>query len=110
MKAAKEQGLVPKDLKSRAFSNHLTKEKVKIQILYVYTINVFCYLLLFALYFSFYSHLLETKQDVADFFDSTLETPSDPTTPYTIHHHSGPDDDGQWRFLAVISSESELYS
>ena len=57
-----------------------------------------------------YSHHLETKQDVADFFDSTLETPSDPTTPYTIHHHSGPDDDGQWRFLAVISSESELYS
>ena len=31
LKAAKEQGLVPKDLKSRAFSNHLTKEKVKIQ-------------------------------------------------------------------------------
>ena len=30
LKAAKEQGLVPKDLKSRPFSNHLTKEKIKI--------------------------------------------------------------------------------
>ena len=31
LKAVKEQGLVPKDLESRVFSNHLTKEKVKIQ-------------------------------------------------------------------------------
>ena len=30
LKAAKEQGLVPKDLKSRPFSNHLTKEKIEI--------------------------------------------------------------------------------
>ena len=34
----------------------------------------------------------------------------DPATPYTIHHNSGLDDNGQWRLLAVISSESELYS
>ena len=40
-------------------------------------------------------HNLETKQDIADYFDSTLAASTDPATPYTIHHKSGLDDDGQ---------------
>ena len=34
----------------------------------------------------------------------------DPAPPYTIHHKSGLDNDGQWGLLAVLSSESDLYS
>ena len=40
-------------------------------------------------------HNLETKQDIADYFDLTLAASTDPATPYTIHHKSGLDDDGQ---------------
>ena len=40
-------------------------------------------------------HNLETKQDIADYFDSTLAASTDPANPYTIHHKSGLDDDGQ---------------
>ena len=42
-----------------------------------------------------YLHNLETKQDIADYFDLTLAASTDPATPYTIHNKSGLDDDGQ---------------
>ena len=42
-----------------------------------------------------YLHNLETKQDIADYFDSTLAASTAPATPYTIHHKSGLDDEGQ---------------
>ena len=76
----------------------------------LFTINVVHYFSYSHHIISLFALFLETKQDIADYFDSTLVVPKDPTTAYTIHHHSGLDDDGQWRLLAVLSSESELYS
>ena len=59
----------------------------------LFTINVFRYNS-YSHYIP-YLHNLETKQDIADYFDLTLAASTDPATPYTIHNKSGLDDDGQ---------------
>ena len=103
----KDEGLLSKDVTPKQWNAHLHREKKELKLSSTPGNDTFSHYILVPFLYVFALFFIATRKEIDDFLSTTTDVPLDPLQPYTVFHVSGLDGQGEWRLVAVFSSESK---